>query len=180
MAKRFVPKTDIQNAAPSGDKPAEAVDKVSEEASLYLPPISNTVLTKEMEEKLGKYDALQENVNTLLREKEDLMEKLSIYLTEIEDLRAADKSLKCSESEEVNALKAKIKELEKDNKELEKSQDEYLARISQLTFETMKLRQQIGEIPKDSKTKVPENKPETRLERPTYNPYKHNGYNDWN
>lgn len=159
-------------------------------------------LTAAQKEKLERYDILEKSVEDALREKEELNAKLAEYAERLESVdENAIKKLEVqieTLKKELEAAKAESKpsiKLESENKALREEVDNYLVKISQLTFENANLRCQLDEVTSgnaktgnvtnsnsfavhDNFQYVSQPKP-ARPGRDAYNPYKNNGYASW-
>lgn len=157
-------------------------------------------LTPEMVEKLEKVDALEKHCLELEEENAKLSDSVNSYLEEIEALkskRAVETPLGSEMSmidlkKELDEARHEIIEMRKSLKELHEENDNYLLKISELTFENAKLTSQLQEIEKSlamSATPTHESsarraavQPSTRTmkNQPQFaNLYLQNGYQDW-
>ena len=172
--------------------------KVFEDASL----VGNGPMTSEAKEKLEKYDALEKSVGALSKEKEVLEAKLAEYADRLSELQTA--------ADQISELNEENKKLKKDladakdeskevyalKKDIEAQKDEinnYLVRISELTFENANLVCQLDELSKKmaSSGSVPNQTQfspnvappvQGKLRQPrtdAFNPYMNNGYGVW-
>ena len=139
-------------------------------------------LSKEMIQKLEQYDSIVEQNKVLLKEKAELTDKISEYIAEVNELKS-----KIQDSQDAKEIEAENIKLKNENRELQKSYDQSLVKISELSFENSKLICQMSELgsklecntPDVSGTKI--QKPEQPVvRRDPYNPYKNNGYSQWN
>ena len=159
-------------------------------------------MTSEAKEKLEKYDALEKSVGALSKEKEVLEAKLAEYADRLAELQtAADQISELNEEneklkKELADAKDESKEVYALKKEIEAQKDEinnYLMRISELTFENANLTCQLDELSKKmaSSGSVPNQKQfspnvappvQGKLRQPrtdAFNPYMNNGYGVW-
>lgn len=157
-------------------------------------------LTPEMVEKLEKIDALEKHCLELEEENAKLSDSVSSYLEEIEVLkskRAVETPLDGEMSmldlkRELDEARREIAEMRKSLKELREENDNYLLKISELTFENAKLTSQLQEIEKSlAMSATPTHSPTVRKaavrpstgtmkNQPQFaNPYLQNGYQDW-
>ena len=159
-------------------------------------------MTAEAKEKLEKYDALEKSVGTLSKEKEVLEAKLAEYADRLAELQtAADQISELNEEneklkKELSDAKDESKEVYALKKEIEAQKDEinnYLVRISELTFENANLACQLDELSKKmaSSGSVPNQTQfspnvappvQGKLRQPrtdAFNPYMNNGYGVW-
>ena len=172
--------------------------KAFEDSSL----VGNGPMTPEAKEKLEKYDALEKLVGALSKEKEVLEAKLAKYADRLAELQtAADQISKLNEDneklkKELADAKDESKEVYALKKEIEAQKDEinnYLVRISELTFENANLACQLDELSKKmvSSGSVPNQTQfspnvappmQGKLRQPrtdAFNPYMNNGYGVW-
>ena len=172
--------------------------KAFEDASL----VGNGPMTSEAKEKLEKYDALEKSVGALSKEKEVLEAKLAEYADRLAELQtAADQISELNEEneklkKELADAKDESKEVYALKKEIEAQKDEinnYLVRISELTFENANLACQLDELSKKmaSSGNVPNQTQfspnvaplaQGKLCQPrtdAFNPYMNNGYGVW-
>lgn len=166
--------------------------------------IGNGRLTAEDAEKIAKYDAMEKSLAAVSEEKAVLEAKIAEYVEKIEALKAS--------ADEIAELKSKNAQLEQKCKEFEKADDDtsklqheikslreendqYLVKISELTFDNANLTCQLSELEKAAKAHgnmpnqgkfVPVNGPQgfaanglARPNRDAYNPYVNNGYASW-
>lgn len=205
MAKKIKPKslleTSVKNTEYTNETTSNAVKTES-------PNLINSHFTNEEREKLDKYDALEQNVMELLAKNEVLQAKLENYMLAENSLDNTNKMITSLTNEnqqlhsEVNELKNKaqvqakaIVNLQNDNKALREENDQYLVKISELTFENANLTCQLDEVTKSIKSNSdmvvnqnefkPVKTPQidnSRLGEPfrnPYNPYANNGYGSW-
>lgn len=167
--------------------------------------VGNGRMSAEDAEKLAKYDAMEKSLTAVSKEKNELEDKIAEYVSRIEALEDAANQIAGLESEN-KALESKCKKLlEEDNakivklerevKSLREENDQYLVKISELTFENANMTCQLTELEKKFKAggNVPNQgkftpkqgpQPQTynTLARPhldVYNPYANNGYGSW-
>ena len=157
-------------------------------------------LTPEMVEKLEKIDVLEKHCLELEEENAKLSDSVSSYLEEIEALkskRAIETPLDGEMSmldlkRELDEARHEIAEMRKSLKDLREENDNYLLKISELTFENAKLTSQLQEIEKSlamSATPIHESSVRRAVVQPSTgtmknqpqfaNPYLQNGYQDW-
>jgi chromosome segregation ATPase len=167
-----------------------------------------SVLNKDQQDKLEKYDAMEKTVSDLIAEKENLQAKLEEYMLAnststdnsslIRTLQEENEKL----TNELNSLKSKantnanmIIKLQDENKSLRDENDQYLMKISELTFDNANLTCQLDELSKSVRSKdsavvnqtafKPTPGPRvdnSKLGQPfrnPYNPYENNGYGSW-
>ena len=172
--------------------------KAFEDASL----VGNGPMTSEAKEKLEKYDALEKSVGALSKEKEVLEAKLAEYADRLAELQtAADQISELNEEneklkKELADAKDESKEVYALKKEIEAQKDEinnYLVRISELTFENANLACQLDKLSKKmassgsvhNQTQFSPNVAppvQGKLRQPrtdAFNPYMNNGYGVW-
>lgn len=205
MGKRVKPKnlidgsesTDLlQNAAANDAAKASSTSSNEEASSLNVADSIDEVndsligygrLTAEAKDKLERYDALENNAKALANEKLALDEKLAEYVELVDKLKAENAELKKSEasnsSGHIKELEAKVSSLEKSNRELREEADDYLVKISELTFENAKLTSQMNEMKSTASAKQSIGRPNSDMlkipNRDPYNPYFNNGYGSW-
>ena len=157
-------------------------------------------LTPEMVEKLEKIDALEKHCLELEEENAKLSDSVSSYLEEIEALKSKrvietplDGEMSMLDlKRELDEARHEIAEMRKSLKELREENDNYLLKISELTFENAKLTSQLQEIEKSlAMSATPTHAPTVRKaavrpstgtmkNQPQFaNPYLQNGYQDW-
>ena len=196
MGKKVKPSSLLDSASTRQEVSQE--QKVFEDASL----VGNGPMTSEAKEKLEKYDALEKSVGALSKEKEVLEAKLAEYADRLAELQtAADQISELNEEneklkKELADAKDESKEVYALKKEIEAQKDEinnYLVRISELTFENANLTCQLDELSKKmaSSGNVPNQKQFSpnvappvhgNLRQPrtdAFNPYMNNGYGVW-
>ncbi len=183
-------------AAASGLDDAELDDLLEQSESKEdnkpsaMPKLIPSASSNEMKEKI---DSLEKHCVELEEANAKLTDSINTYLEEIDALKksskpaGADDSLKKSldsATQEVSKLKKELKELRQEN-------DDYLIKISELTFENAKMTSRLQEIEKQAAmTGVPTHgssakprlKPSTATmpNQPQFaNPYLQNGYQDW-
>ena len=137
----------------------------------------------EIKEKLEAYEKLEKTVSALNKENAALKDKVAEYVEEVTELREKVKNTVVKE-----VIKEVVKEvpvegssaaLEKEVKALREENDEYLIKISELTFENAKLKCEAEEAAKAKPVKS---------EHPKVQPYPNvyrnsaalNGYSAWN
>ena len=196
MGKKVNPSSLLDSASTRQEVSQE--QKVFEDASL----VGNGPMTAEAKEKLEKYDALEKSVGALSKEKEVLEAKLAEYADRLAELQtAADQISELNEEneklkKELADAKDESKEVYALKKEIEAQKDEinnYLVRISELTFENANLTCQLDELSKkmassgnisNQKQFSPNVAPpvQGKLRQPrtdAFNPYMNNGYGVW-
>ena len=196
MGKKVNPSSLLDSASTRQEVSQE--QKAFEDASL----VGNGPMTSEAKEKLEKYDALEKSVGALSKEKEVLEAKLAEYADRLAELQtAADQISELNEENEklkkdLADSKDESKEVYALKKEIEAQKDEinnYLVRISELTFENANLTCQLDELSKkmassgnisNQKQFSPNVAPpmQGKLRQPrtdAFNPYMNNGYGVW-
>lgn len=168
-------------------------DKINASKPKDIPEIDtskyavNMMLTADMKKKLDEYESTVEQNSTLVKQNDELMQKISEYVEEVAELKkTAFKP--ADDSAELKDLKSKYGKLENEYKKLQTASDEYLMRISELTFENAKLNASLENLKSKTTTISPNvNTPSSPsriqrngLEHPVYDPYKQNGYASWN
>ena len=109
--------------------PAAAIFQAQKENNIQLP---KTTLSKL--EDLEKYE--QENAQ-LFQENSELKEKIAEYLEEIDALKLGTAANE-NRQEQLENLRAELEKVNEKNKQLQKEADDYLMKISELTFENAK------------------------------------------
>ena len=196
MGKRVKPSSLLDTA------PVEQQIVEQQEAFEDKSLVGNGSMTAEAKDKLEKYDALEKSVGALSKEKEVLEAKLAEYADRLAELQtAADQISELNEEneklkKELVDAKDESKEVYALKKEIEAQKDEinnYLVRISELTFENANLTCQLDELSKKmaSSGNVPNQKQfspnvvppvQGKLRQPrtdAFNPYMNNGYCVW-
>lgn len=154
--------------------------------------------------KLQQYDAMQKSLTEISEEKSQLEAKVVEYIEQIESLKNSSNEIKKMQ-DEIDSLKDKCKALEEsnananaiaqENATLKEENEQYLMKISDLTFENANLACQLSELEK--KVKQTGNMPNqnsfapvkgvqqqmyrslAKPNRDVYNPYANNGYGTW-
>lgn len=183
MGKKIKPNSLLDT---SEVNPSEATyDEAPEATSNEL--LGNGKMTSENKEKLEKYDALEQSVAGLAKEKEQLENKVAEYAEKLAEAKKAAKEVEKLEKE-VERLRKQLADskstasngsgqLEKEIERLTNENDNYLVKISELTFENAKLTSQLQELtakPNNYRPNVPS------PQKDPYNPYVSNGYESWN
>jgi len=118
-------------------EPAKTTSFSTNLADKFFQSQSMDRLTKENKEKLEQYDKLVESNSTYAEQVSTLTDKIDSYLAELDNIRA-----ECAaQKDEIAKDDAKIAELQK-------TIDDYLLKISELTFENAKLRANQSDVPK--------------------------------
>ena len=122
--------------------------------------VGNGRMSAEDAEKLAKYDAMEKSLASLSAEKADLEDKIAEYVSRIESFEDAANEIAQLESDK-KALESKCKKLEEENsslsklerevKSLKEENDQYLVKISELTFENANMTCQLTELEKKNK-----------------------------
>lgn len=166
--------------------------------------VGNGRMSAEDAEKLAKYDAMEKSLASLSAEKAELEDKIAEYVSRIESFEDAANEIAQLESDK-KALESKCKKLEEENsslaklerevKSLKEENDQYLVKISELTFENASMTCQLSELEKKNKANGnvdnqinfrPSYRPQQQAyntlakpNRDAYNPYANNGYGTW-
>lgn len=147
--------------------------------------IGNGRMTAEAKEKLEKYDALEENVKALTKEKQILEDKITEYAERLSTIDALNHEIE-SLKKQLSDIKDKSNDIALKNecKALREEVDGYLVKISELTFENANLTCQLNELKKNIKSSVQtcptaDNSHLAKPFKDVYNPYKNNGYGTW-
>lgn len=190
MAKKLKPVAQECNqdfSSETASFPSEMSSSKSSSVEVASTPqafkINPGAYTSEEKAKLEQYDQVMQQNAILLKEKEELQEKIAEYLMELETLRNEKKSKKASVVKDSKA-EEELSKLRIEYKDLQTASDGYLMKISDLSFENAKLTAQLRELESAQSNNVapatvqPTAMP--RLEHPAFNPYRHNGYESWN
>ena len=191
MAKKLKPVAQECNQ----DFSAETTSSLSETSSSDKTPsvevastpqafkINPGAYTTEEKAKLEQYDQVMQQNAILLKEKEELQEKIAEYLMELETLRSEKKCKKATTARDSKA-EEELSKLRIEYKDLQTASDGYLMKISDLSFENAKLTAQLRELESAQSNNAAPAIAQTpavhRLEHPAFNPYRHNGYESWN
>lgn len=184
------------STSPASIDASELDDLLAEEATEEKPvdKILPSTTSSEMKEKI---ETLEKHCVELEEANAKMTDSINAYLEEIDALKKS-KSGDSSAGESVEDLKkaldaanAEIADLKKSAKDLRKENDDYLMKISELTFENAKMTSQLQEVKKSlSMAGAPTHgdpksaavKPSTATmpnQRQFANPYLQNGYQDW-
>ena len=200
MAKKIKPSS-LLDEMTERSKPAVESTEIIDEKN---PLIGDNRMTNADKEKLERYDALEKSVEGLLKEKENLNAKVTEYVERLAELQTAADQIS-DLNNQIEVLKKELADaqanvepsfkLKNENKDLRNEVDNYLVKISELTFENANLRCQLDELAKKvSKTGSTPNSPsfapntgrissgQGKLAQPhrdAYNPYYNNGYASW-
>ena len=182
--------------SPAGIDASELDDLLAGEATEEKPvaKILPSTASSEMKEKI---ETLEKHCVELEEANAKLTDSINTYLEEIDELKKA-KSSGSSAGESVEDLKkaldaanAEIAKLKQSAKDLRKENDDYLMKISELTFENAKMTSQLQEVKKslsmagapthgNPKSAVVKPSTATMPNQPQFaNPYLQNGYQDW-
>lgn len=165
--------------------------------------VGNRRMTNDQKDKLEQYDALEKTIEGLLKEKEQLSNKVIEYtekIASLKDLASKSESL-MAKVDKLSKQLAKAQEdaknaisLQKECKSLREEVDNYLIKISELTFQNANLTCQMQELNQklSQKGTVPNqnsfgprngiqqsNGGLARARTDAYNPYFNNGYGSW-
>ena len=210
MGKKVKPKSLLENSSIKIE--TENIDVQSTNAEEYSNESGNVSdlnirLKSSDQEKLEKYDALEQNVIDLTKQNELLQTKIEEYAgmlsaaqsTSAIDLDSDEKTNKFKTElkktkDDLNKAIGKIYLLEQDIKALREENDQYLMKISDLTYEVALKTSQLDELSKNiQKTGHTVNQeqfaPEKKVQQDNitpakpfanpYNPYANNGYGSW-
>lgn len=152
--------------------------------------------SNEVAEKLEKFSNLEKHCVELEKSNSALTDSIGKYLEEIECLKKKIESLEKEKSAENDS---KVKELEELNIQLQEENDNYLVKLSELSFDNAKLTSELQLFQKDSASASSTSnssfkKDDSKLEKPHVrnvdtslknskiyiNPYLNNGYSTWN
>lgn len=159
-------------------------EKKEEKISEILPR-----LTVEMKEKLDKFNELEKHCVELEQANSKLTDSVNAYLEEIEALKSK-KSTEGAEDlkKELELSKKETADMRRELNDLRDENDNYLVKISELTFENAKLTSQLQEVEKTMTMSSTPTHGSSRIcpstgtvkNQPKYtNPYLQNGYQDW-
>lgn len=218
MGKKVKPKSLLEGSTIYIDSSANNEVSVNDEQSPDISITStNSFMTPSDVDKLEKYDAMEKNMSDLIAENTELKEKLEEYMMNAKDSEnesGHEVGNIHEDAEEVNELKAKIAalhkqldvektraaskiiKLEDEIKALRDENDNYLMKISEITFDNARMTAELNELTKSvqEKTDLVMNQPKftpnnnkpmvdnsslgTPYRNP-YNPYANNGYGTW-
>lgn len=182
--------------SPASIDASELDDFLAEEAS-EEKPVAKILPSNASSEMKEKIETLEKHCVELEEANAKLTDSINTYLEEIDELKKV-KSGDSSAGESVEDLKkaldaanAEIAKLKKSAKDLRKENDDYLMKISELTFENAKMTSQLQEVKKslsmagapthgNPKSAVVKPSTATMPNQPQFaNPYLQNGYQDW-
>lgn len=161
--------------------------KAEEKTVAKLIPSSSNAEMKE------KIDSLEKHCVELEEANAKLTDSINTYLEEIDALKKSSKPAEADDGlkKSLDSATQEVSKLKKELKDLRQENDDYLIKISELTFENAKMTSRLQEIEKQAAmTAVPTHgsptksnlKPSTATMRnqPQFaNPYLQNGYQDW-
>lgn len=210
MGKKVKPKSLLENSSIKIE--TENIDIQSTNAEEYPNESGNVSdlnirLKSSDQEKLEKYDALEQNVIDLTKQNELLQTKIEEY-ADMLSMAQSTSTIDSDSDEKTNKFKTELKKtkddlnkaigkiylLEQDIKALREENDQYLMKISDLTYEVALKTSQLDELSKNiQKTGHAVNQeqfaPEQKVQRDNitpakpfanpYNPYANNGYGSW-
>ena len=195
MGKRIKPKSLLNDEQQIDAVNEQTVEESNAEMKQAYSEnlLGNGKMTAEAKEKLEKYDALEATVLELNQKNQMLEEKLAEYAEKLESSKSNSDEVKKMNDEILNLKKqlneAKVSKTESKTefdlknkcKQLREEADEYLVKISELTFENANLTCQLNELKKNSNVSHPQrtNSPLAQPRKDPYNPYKNNGYGTW-
>lgn len=210
MGKKVKPKSLLEGSTTYVDNTPLNNNINGDNSSSGTLPILNKMLSNTDQEKLDKYPAMEQQIIDLTNQNAELQSKIEEFL-----INASNTKIEPSvQSEEIIQLKSRISELEQQLK-IEKTQfasktikfedeikalrnenDNYLIKISELSFDNARMTCELNELTKNIKDKTDmvmnqpkftptNNKPKhdtSTLSKPfrnPYNPYANNGYGSW-
>ena len=193
MSKKIRPKNLLSDKTID----VSAINKPTTENSILVDCLdemsiieNNIHFTAADREKLEKYDGLVATITQLNNEKSQLEDKLAEYASKkLDDKANFAKIEKLKKT--IAELKTQIKEKEDKNSSsdleklksqiiaLRKEADDYLVKISELTFENAKLTCELNECKEQPKSIAAINIKTPTLARPTMHGYVNNGYESW-
>lgn len=190
---------------PAVDTIAQSEESVSKNLEIDENAlVGNGRLSANDVEKLQKYDAMEKSLVSMSQEKEQLESKIVEYINQIDALKDSATEINRLKNE-LDKCKSKCESLEKSNatisalkneiSSLKADNDQYLIKISELTFENAQLTSQLSTFEQDRKRNgVMPNQNRfspsygsqqsfnNSLAQPNidaYNPYINNGYGTW-
>lgn len=182
-------KTNLFNTPPATDEEtpktlaAEPQPEIVLERSNAIMPELRTEKDLDLEEQIKKLEADNAELAT---QNGELQDKLAVYIEEAEKLRAEVKAPTVSADTDLTIklgeFEKEILDLKAENKILQETNDNYMTRVSELTFENASLHAQIQSLNQtdESKPAQPIRQHPMSNQVPYKNPYANNGYGDWN
>ena len=135
-----------------------------------------TFLNDEMKKKIEDYDNMKNQYSSILSQNEMLQNKLAEYISELDQT----KQLQNENNELSNLnyqLSSELLKIKEDYSKVIEQKDQYLMKISDLTFENEKLNSYINKISSHNTSYVETNKV---IQNVIPNRYSNNGYGEWN
>ena len=135
-----------------------------------------TFLNDEMKKKIEDYDNMKNQYSSILSQNEMLQNKLAEYISELDQT----KQLQNENNELSNLnyqLSSELLKIKEDYSKVIEQKDQYLMKISDLTFENEKLNSYINKISSHNMSYVETNKV---IQNVIPNRYSNNGYGEWN
>lgn len=200
MAKKVKPTaiqtTTISESASAAEIPTihakpTMTDEDGNLARLPEPVAGSKTVIEEANSRLEELNRTTEENANLFKANTELTETLATYIAEIKSLKAelaeCKKNVMSADDKrsltEVNELKSKIASLEKSNKALQDENDNYLMKISELTFEnakmTAKMQNANPAAPSDQQSQFTPSHSQMRNQFGFARP-NNNGYDSWN
>ena len=135
-----------------------------------------TFLNDEMKKKIEDYDNMKNQYSSILSQNEMLQNKLAEYISELDQT----KQLQNENNELSNLnyqLSSELLKIKEDYSKVIEQKDQYLMKISDLTFENEKLNSYINKISSHNMSHIETNKV---IQNVIPNRYSNNGYGEWN
>ena len=135
-----------------------------------------TFLNDEMKKKIEDYDNMKNQYSSILSQNEMLQNKLAEYISELDQT----KQLQNENNELSNLnyqLSSELLKIKEDYSKVIEQKDQYLMKISDLTFENEKLNSYINKISSHNMRHIETNKV---IQNVIPNRYSNNGYGEWN
>ena len=135
-----------------------------------------TFLNDEMKKKIEDYDNMKNQYSSILSQNEMLQNKLAEYISELDQT----KQLQNENNELSNLnyqLSSELLKIKEDYSKVMEQKDQYLMKISDLTFENEKLNSYINKISSHNMSHIETNKV---IQNVIPNRYSNNGYGEWN
>ncbi len=135
-----------------------------------------TFLNDEMKKKIEDYDNMKNQYSSILSQNEMLQNKLAEYISELDQTRQLQ-----NENNELSnlnyQLSSELLKIKEDYSKVIEQKDQYLMKISDLTFENEKLNSYINKISSHNMSHIETNKV---IQNVIPNRYSNNGYGEWN
>lgn len=210
MGKKVKPKSLLEGSTTYVDNTPLNNNSDDNNSSVDILPVLNKMLSNTDQEKLEKYPAMEQQIIDLTNQNNELQAKIEEFLIntsnninessvqpeEIERLKSHISELKDQLNIERTQFESKIITFEDEIKTLRNENDNYLVKISELSFDNARMTCELNELTKSikDKTETVINQPKftptnnnpvkdpstlgTPFRNP-YNPYANNGYGTW-